>query len=55
VGDYDYGSAILTKHATSWVDGRNPSTAQSQQDAYTDRELVGFAVTTHYSGLQQHH
>ena len=23
-GDYDYGSAILTKHMTSWVDGRNP-------------------------------
>ena len=22
VGDYDYGSAILTKHVTSWVDGR---------------------------------
>src|SRR5881296_2753848 len=46
VGDYDYGSAILTKHATSWVDGRNPINGASQQDAYTDRELVGFAVTT---------
>jgi hypothetical protein len=45
-GDYDYGSAILTKHVTSWVDGRNPINGQSQQDAYTDRELVGFAVTT---------
>ena len=22
-GDYDYGSALLTKHLTSWVDGRN--------------------------------
>ena len=21
-GDYDYGSALLTKHLTSWVDGR---------------------------------
>ena len=21
-GDYDYGSAILTKHVTSWTDGR---------------------------------
>ena len=21
-GDYDYGSAIATKHLTSWVDGR---------------------------------
>ena len=46
MGDYDYGSAILTKHVTSWVDGRNPINGQSQQDAYTDRELVGFAVTT---------
>ena len=45
-GDYDYGSAVLTKHATSWVDGRNPINGASQQDAYTDRELVGFAVTT---------
>jgi len=45
-GDYDYGSAILTKHVTSWVDGRNAIGGQSQQDAYTDRELVGFAVTT---------
>ncbi len=46
VGDYDYGSAILTKHVTSWVDGRNAINGASQQDAYTDRDLVGFAVTT---------
>src|SRR6266700_1862704 len=45
-GDYDYGSSILTKHVTSWVDGRNPILGASQQDAFTDRELVGFAVTT---------
>jgi hypothetical protein len=45
-GDYDYGSAILTKHLTSWVDGRVTISSQSQQDAFTDRELVGFAVTT---------
>ncbi len=45
-GDYDYGSAVLTKHATSWTDGRNAINGQSQQDAYTDRELVGFAVTS---------
>jgi hypothetical protein len=47
-GDYDYGSAIAIKHVTSWADGRvalgNP--LQSQQDAFTDRELVGFLVTT---------
>src|SRR5213080_1520682 len=46
VGDYDYGSAILTKHVTSWVDGRNAVNGTQQQDAFTDRELVGFAVTT---------
>ena len=40
-GDYDYGSAILTKHVTSWVDGRNPINGASQQDAYTDRDPVG--------------
>src|SRR6476660_2775775 len=45
-GDYDYGSSILTNHVTSWVDGRNPINGASQQDAYTDRELVGFAVTS---------
>src|SRR5206468_513329 len=46
VGDYDYGSAILTKHVTSWVDGRVAINGASQQDAFTDRELVGFAVTS---------
>src|SRR5205809_669943 len=45
-GDYDYGSAILTKHVTSWTDGRVTINGVSQQDAFTDRELVGFAVTT---------
>jgi hypothetical protein len=45
-GDYDYGSALATKHITSWVDGRVPIGGSSQQDAFTDRELVGFAVTT---------
>ncbi|PYK25422.1 MAG: hypothetical protein DME52_08460 [Verrucomicrobia bacterium] len=46
VGDYDYGSAITTKHVTSWVDGRVIISGQSQQDAFTDRELVGFSVTS---------
>ena len=45
-GDYDYGSAILTKHVTSWVDGRVTIAGASQQDAFTDKELVGFAVTS---------
>ena len=58
-GDYDYGSAILQKHVTSWVDGRQalppPNNTAPQQDSFTDRELVGFAVTTSVPGLQQHH
>jgi hypothetical protein len=45
-GDYDYGSALLTKHVTSWVDGRVAISNTSQQDAFTDRELVGFGVTS---------
>jgi hypothetical protein len=45
-GDYDYGSALLTKHVTSWDDGRVAISNASQQDTFTDRELVGFAVTT---------
>jgi hypothetical protein len=45
-GDYDYGSAILTKHVTAWTDGRVAISGQSQQDAFFDRDLVGFAVTT---------
>jgi hypothetical protein len=45
-GDYDYGSALLTKHLTSWTDGRVPISNQSQQDTFTDRELVGFSVTS---------
>ena len=36
----------LTKHVTSWADGRVAISGSSQQDAFTDRELVGFAVTT---------
>lgn len=44
-GDYDYGSAVATKHVTAWTDGRNAISGASQQDAYTDREQVGFAVT----------
>src|SRR5207247_3330112 len=44
-GDYDYGSAVLVKHATSWVDGRVPINGASQQDAFTDRELVSQSPT----------
>ena len=46
MGDYDYGSAIATKHVTSWADGRVAINSQSQQDAFTDRDVVGFSVTT---------
>jgi len=46
-GDYDYGSAVATKHVTSWTDGRVAIPAgTSQQDAFTDRELVGYSVVT---------
>jgi len=45
-GDYDYGSAITTKHVTSWTDGRVTISGTSQQDAFTDRDLVGFSVAT---------
>jgi hypothetical protein len=45
-GDYDYGTAITTKHLTSWDDGRVPINNTAQQDVFTDRELVGFSVTT---------
>ena len=45
-GDYDYGSATAAKHVILWTDGRVTINNASQQDAFTDRELVGFAVTT---------
>ena len=45
-GDYDYGSALLTKHITSWTDGRVTIGGASQQDTFTDNEQVGFGVTT---------
>jgi hypothetical protein len=45
-GDYDYGTALLTKHLTSWTDGRVAINNSAQQDAFTDRELVGFAVAS---------
>ena len=37
-GDYDYGTAIATKHLTSWTDGRVTISGQSQQDTFTDSE-----------------
>src|SRR5207249_10359470 len=43
--DYDYASAIASKHVTSWTDGRVTISGTSQQDAFTDRDLVGFSVT----------
>ena len=45
-GDYDYGSAVATKHVTSWVDGRVTISGQSQQDAFTDKEPVSGATPT---------
>src|SRR5713101_2418004 len=40
-GDYDYGSAIATKHVSAWADGRVPIAGQSQQDAFFDQEPAG--------------
>src|ERR1051326_2382527 len=35
-GDYDYGSALLSKHVTSWDDGRVAISGASQQDTFFD-------------------
>src|SRR5262249_52058070 len=45
-GDYDYSSAIAFRHMTTWMDGRVTISGQSQQDAFFDKDLVGFSVTT---------
>src|SRR5437762_1610227 len=37
-GDYDYGTAVLTKHVTSWTDGRVIISGSSQQNAFADIE-----------------
>src|SRR6478752_2656678 len=39
-GDYDYASAVTTSHRHAWTDGRVIINGNSQQDAFTDRELV---------------
>jgi hypothetical protein len=39
-GDYDYGSALPTKHVTSWDDGRVTISGQSQQDTFFDTQAV---------------
>jgi hypothetical protein len=50
VGDYDYGTATTSNHRTSWVDGRVSIGGSSQQDVFTDRELVGFGVASFIPG-----
>ena len=45
-GDYDYGSAILGKHVTSWMDGRVAIAGHPSRMPSPIRELVGFGVTT---------
>jgi hypothetical protein len=39
-GDYDYGTAILGQHLTSWDDGRVTINTQSQQDTFFDKQAV---------------
>src|SRR5947199_9797612 len=50
VGDYDYGAAMMTKHVTSWADGRVAIGGSSQQDAFTDGVLGGMSVSTNDEG-----
>src|SRR5437588_2607392 len=45
-GDYDYGSAIASKHVTSWTDGRVTGSSTSQQDAFTATDPLSFSVAT---------
>ena len=45
-GDYDYGSALLAKHVTSWDDGRVAISGASQQDTFFDQELAGTGTPT---------
>ncbi len=45
-GDYDYGSALLAKHVTSWDDGRVAISGASQQDTFFDQELAGAGTPT---------
>ena len=42
-GDYDYGTAIGSKHLSSWDDGRVTISGQSQQDVFFDKEPTGAA------------
>jgi hypothetical protein len=46
VSDYDYASAVTTKHLASWVDGRVPINGTYQPDAFTDGELVATPTPT---------
>nr|UXE45338.1 hypothetical protein Hi04_10k_c4637_00025 [uncultured bacterium] len=43
--DYDYASAVATKHLSSWVDGRVPINGTYQADAFADREVIGPTAT----------
>jgi hypothetical protein len=45
-GDYDYGSAVTTSHRHAWMDGRVIINGNSQQDAFTDTELVNTPTPT---------
>jgi Dockerin type I domain len=47
--DYDYASALATKHLSSWVDGRVPINGTYQEDAFTDRELVAPTAQSAFS------
>jgi len=40
-GDYDYASAVVADHITSWDDGRVAVGGQSQQNTFFDKEPAG--------------
>jgi len=44
--DYDYASALASKHLSSWVDGRVHINGTYQPDAFTDGELVNKPTPT---------
>jgi hypothetical protein len=46
VNDYDYASALATKHLASWVDARVSINDTYQSDAFTDRDLVNTPTPT---------
>ena len=45
-GDYDYASAVTTSHRHAWAEGRVIINGASQQDAFTDKQLIATPTPT---------